>query len=227
MGDEENAVEACVKADLRRASPVTEWRAWLNNLYEKLKRTRKGREHMRLGSGTIKRIKEEVEPVIRLAESQFPSGSTTYLRFRVDNGPVDAFLRCPSGTEIPIQVTRAFRHEDRLRLELVHAQGYAPGSGPIKRVGKSSVIAADWATYSLEERVNELSELLENTMEAKRRCVTSNTWFVIYFNDAIPPEGLKDIIERCSTAAQNLPYAATFLVGSTETSRCYLLAGST
>jgi hypothetical protein len=213
---------------LREARTNGEWRAWIDSVLSLLWSTPEGVEFLRFTKGPVKRLKEEVLPTVRLVERLSPQRQV-WIEFPCDDGPADALLSLSSLMEwpIPVQVTCDFDYDAQLRLELLHQQGFAPGSGPIaRRAGK---VYAKHGVYSLDEAVERVLTPLRSRIGAKMKTRHApGTWLLIHFSDEIlPPEGIEPVMDACAQMLVGSPFQAAFVVGNTEeNSLCRLVNGS-
>jgi hypothetical protein len=101
-----------------------------------------------------------------------------------------------------------------------------PGSGPIRKVDGRLETAG--RAYSSEKVQAEVSAQIASRIAAKAVHPGYATWLLVHINDERwPPEVLPDVLEQAKTAAAGLPFAATFLVGSSDEKRiCELLDGA-
>jgi hypothetical protein len=216
--------------DLRRELHVTEWRAWIDKVLAELRPTDEGREYMRFNKGPIKRLKEEVIPTLRFLEREFAGRDPLATFPAMDTpGSADALVRNSTGSNhVPIQVTCDWTHEDEQRLQILHRDGVVQGSGPIKKV--KGRLETTGRAYSLEEIQSEVSTLVARRLTAKatRGAYAKNTWLLLHINDERwPPEALPSIVAQAKSVATGLPFAATYLIGSSdEKCICVLLGGT-
>jgi hypothetical protein len=199
--------------DLRRELSIPEWRAWTDKTLAELAATDAGREYLRFEKGPIKRLKEEVVPTLRFAERHFPNHELLASFPASDEpGSPDALIRLASSSvQLPLQVTCDWTHEDEQRLQTNHQDG------------------ATWRFYSLEGTTAEQSNLIARRLTRKRKHggYARGTWLLVHTNDeGWPFEALPDVLNAAIAAASGLPFAATFLVGSSDEKRiCELLDG--
>jgi hypothetical protein len=183
---------------------------------------------MRFAKGPVKRLKEEVIPTLQLAERQFP-GRDLLLRFPADGSAADALMRSPTtSVPVPIQVTCDWGHDDERRLQIMHRDGVVHGSGPILKV--NGRLETKGRAYSIEDVVSDFTSIVRDRLTSKSAHggYAPSTWLVIHINDErLPPEGLPELLKYSRTAAAAIsPFAATFLVGSSDEKRvCELLSG--
>jgi hypothetical protein len=213
---------------LRTVRTYRDWRAWTESALSQLRSTPESRSFLRFAKGPVKRLKEEVLPTVRLVERLLPEDQV-WIAFPCDSGPADALLSLSSSMKspIPVQVTCDFSHEEQLRLELLHQQGYAPGSGPVSR--RAGRIYAEHDVYSLDEAVERVLTPLRARIAAKRKTRHApETWLLIHFRDEVlPPEGVDPVMDACAQLLEGSPFQAAFIVGNTEENRlCRLLNGS-
>src|SRR5262249_584184 len=121
---------------LREVHTCDEWRAWIDSVLSQIRSTKEGRYFLSFSKGPLKGLKEEVVPTVQLVQRLSPQRQV-WIAFPCDNGSADALLSVSSAmnSPVPVQVTCDFGYEGQLRLELLHKQGFAPGSGPISRHG--------------------------------------------------------------------------------------------
>jgi hypothetical protein len=216
--------------ELRRELPVSEWRTWTRERLAELRATDEGRKYVRFHKGPVKRFKEEVVPTLRFAERQF-AGCDLLATFPAndDPGSADALLRRSTfSAHVPIQLTCDWAHDDEQRLRILHRDGVVSGFGPIRKVNGRPEI--DGRAYSTEEVQAKFKALIANRLAAKAahpgyaKCI----WLLVHINDELlPPEALSDVLKEAKAAAAGFPFAATFLVGSSEEKRiCELLDGA-
>jgi hypothetical protein len=200
--------------DLRREFRVSEWWAWTHELLADLRGSNEGREYMRFQKGPIKRLKEEVVPTLRFAERHFPDRDLLASFPASDQpGSPDALIRAAcSRIRVPLQVTCDWTYEDEQRLRKAHRDGYSVGR-----------------MYSLEGIIIEISTIIADRLAAKTAHggYDPSTWLLVHINDERwPPEALPGILAAAKAAAASSPFAATFLVGSSDEKRiCVLLNG--
>jgi hypothetical protein len=216
--------------DLRRELRVSDWWIWTREILADLRVTDDGREYMRFHKGPVKRLKEEVVPTLRFAERHFPDRDLLASFPASDQpGSPDALIRASgSSIQVPIQVTCDWTYEDEQRLRIVHRDGFVHGSGPVHKV-KGRLETAGRA-YSLEEVTAEVSALIAARIAAKaaRGGYSAGIWLLVHINDERwPPEALSGVLTQARAAAATSPFAATFLIGSTDEKRiCALLQGA-
>ena len=192
--------------------------------------TDEGRKYMRFRKGPVKRLKEEVIPTLRFAERQF-AGRDLLATFPAtdDPGSADALIRSSTiSAYVPIQVTCDWTKEDEQRLQILHRDGMVPGGGAIRKIDGRLETAG--CAYSLEEITAKVSNLVTNRLAAKAAHggYTKATWLLVHINDERwPPEALPAVLEQAKITAAGCPFAATFLVGSSDEKRiCALLDGT-
>jgi len=162
----------------------------------------------------MKRLKEEVVPTLQFVERQFPHLDLLVSFPATDqHGSPDALIRVPdSRDQVPVQVTCDWTYEDEQRLRKVDRDGYSIGR-----------------MYTLEEIIVEISTIIADRLAAKTAHggYAPSTWLLVHINDERwPPEALADILTAAKAAAASSPFAATFLVGSSDEKRiCALLDG--
>ncbi len=200
--------------ELRRELRISEWRLWIGSTLAEFCKTDEGRKYMRFYKGAVKRLKEEVFPTLLFAERRF-AGCDLLATFPAtdDRGSADAFIRSStSSAYVPIQVTCDWTYEDEKRLKTMHRDGWAPGG-----------------VYAIEEVQAEVSALVEKLLASKAAHggYPKGTWLLVHINDERwPPEALPAVLAQAKAAAARSPFAATFLVGSSdEKSICELLDG--
>jgi hypothetical protein len=218
-------------ADLRRELTVQEWWEWARSTFAELKASDEDRRYMRFNKGPMKRLKEEVIPTLRLADRQFPDRDDLLISFPAndDPGSADAMIGIRgASTRIPVQVTCDWTYEDEARLRILERDGLVHGWGEIRKV--NGQFETQGQAYSIEQVVDSISGLILNRLTAKATHggYAKDTWLLVHINDERwPPEALPDILERVGVAALASPFAATFLIGSTEEKRiCALLSGT-
>ncbi len=200
--------------DLRRELRTSEWRAWTRETLGDLRSSNEGRQYMRFRKGAMKRLKEEVVPTLQFVERQFPHLDLLVSFPATDqHGSPDALIRVPdSRDQVPVQVTCDWTYEDEQRLRKVDRDGYSIGR-----------------MYTLEEIIVEISTIIADRLAAKTAHggYAPSTWLLVHINDERwPPEALADILTAAKAAAASSPFAATFLVGSSDEKRiCALLDG--
>jgi hypothetical protein len=217
--------------ELRREIPMSQWQVWVRETLAELRATDEGRNYMRFHKGPVKRLKEEVMPTLRFAERQF-AGRDLLLTFPADDAPgsADALIRSSACfPHVPVQVTCDWTHEDEQRLLILHRDGHVHGSGEVYKV--NGRLETEGRAYSTQEVEAEVSALIESRLAAKAAHggYPNGTWLLVHINDERwPPEALPGILERArtSTTAKSSPFAATYLIGSSdEKSICALLSG--
>jgi hypothetical protein len=163
----------------------------------------------------MKRLTEEVVPTLRFVERQFPHLDPLVSFRAIDqHGLPDALIRLPdSHDQVPGQVTCDWTYEDEQRLRKMDRDGYSVGRA-----------------YSLKGIILEISTIIADRLAAKtaRGGYAPRTWLLVHINDERwPPEALADILTAAKAAAASSPFAATFLVGSSDEKRiCALLDGA-
>jgi hypothetical protein len=174
---------------------------------------------MRFQKGAVKRLKEEVVPTLRFLEREFP-GEPILVRFPADYSPADATIRrSVTSAAIHLQLTCDFNHNDERRLRILHRDGYVHGSGPIYKV--NGRLETQGRAYSLPEVIEDYSRAVIDRLNLKMsRCTHRDMWLLVHINDErLPPEGVPELLARARAAATQSPFAATFLVGSTDEKR--------
>jgi hypothetical protein len=214
--------------ELRRELPISEWWAWARKALAELRATDEGKKYMRFRKGPVKRFKEEVIPTLRFAERRF-AGRDLLATFPANDGPADALIRSStSSAYVPIQVTCDWTHEDEQRLQIFHRDGMVLGGGAIRKVDGRLETAG--RAYSIEESQSEVSASVASLLakKATRAGYAKGTWLLVHINDEWwPPEALSAVLEHAKAAAAGSPFAATFLVGSSDEKRiCALLKGT-
>src|SRR5882672_2368211 len=123
----------------------------------------------------------------------------------------------------------------RIYIERVNCPFLAAGGSPAEyRAGIERAIAKGWlwrhesGTYVKFTGAG--AELLIAWIRKRGKFVRRydpSTWLLVYIDDALlPMEGLPILLEKIRTAAAKSPFAATFLVGSTEQGICELISGT-
>jgi hypothetical protein len=215
--------------DLRRELKVSEWWAWTRETLADLRATDEGREYMRFHKGPIKRLKEEVVPTLRFAERHFPHRDLLASFPASDQpGSPDALIRAAtSSIQVPVQVTCDWTYEDEQRLRILHRDGSVVGGGAIEKI--NGRLETSGRAYALEEIAAEVSRLIAARLAAKVKHggYAAGTWLLVHVNDERwPPEALPDVLSQAQAAATASPFAATFLIGSSDEKRiCALLHG--
>jgi hypothetical protein len=214
--------------DLRRELSVPDWWSWLRSHFAELKATRLGQEYMRFDKGPMKRLKEEVVPTLRMLERQFP-GTAPLVRFPVDGSAADALARSSGNARpVPIQVTCDWGYDDERRLKIMHRDGFVHGSGPI--TNHKGRLETRGSAYSTDEVLEEFSATIRNRLAGKisHGSYPPGMWLVVHINDErLPPEALPQLLSDVKAVASGAPFAATFLVGSTDEKRiCAVLDGT-
>lgn len=136
----------------------------------------------------IKVYRDEVFLARVFSESVFNTQDAK-IWFPMDGGPADAIVKGwpAEGILTPLQITNAIDgQDDRLRMEMLTAEGSAPGLGPIRRNKATGAIEA---VSSAEERSNIVTRQCDLVRSAIRKKVVKsyplNTWLIVGFDDAI------------------------------------------
>ena len=112
------------------------------------------------------------------------------------------------------------------RLRILHRDGFVPGSGRVWK--EKGHFKTEGRAYSTEDAVGKYAAAIGARLKSKiARGDDGRSILLVYINDEqLPPEGLPALLERARVAASGLPFAATFLVGSSDEKEiCELLAG--
>lgn len=134
----ENIETVLTKEEITRARTVDELINWLNDKFDELKNIDGGKEAIRMRKGFCKELVEEVYPLGILASHRYLKDPNIILQPVIEDQEYDALIIDKSKEPQIIQkleITQAHEGENQfLRRLMLHEQGHAPATGPIKKL---------------------------------------------------------------------------------------------
>jgi hypothetical protein len=137
-------------------------------------------------SGRIKRLREELYPISRLALQLKQPGLEVEVEAFEDNGAADGRIWVTGfwNGEFDVQVTVDYDYEKSLRSEMLVSEGYAPGAGKIYRDKTTKKIVATTAAVDYEEYFDRIVNVVMSLFRKKASLAYgSNTFLVITFDE--------------------------------------------
>ena len=125
--------------DIRKTRSLAQFRDFYAHVSSAARASEESRALFRLDSGPYKRWRDEVMPLMQFCDALLIP-DTAKIQVCADDGPFDAQISgWPADADVTkLEVTRAVDGQnERLRMELLTQQGWAPGAGPIRIDGSA------------------------------------------------------------------------------------------
>jgi len=224
------AIEYCGQEEIEKQRTPSELWDWLNQKVKQICSTKEGLKDFRLQKGLLKKLPEEVAPLVIFGKYKFGDTDQVFLQPVIGNQNYDAKVidkRTEPASETYIEITQAHEGKDDYfrRCELLEKGIVFSHASVIKTgKGKNRSVSIPPEATSVEERVeNELDRILTAAKRKAGKDYPANTSLIIFFDD-MPPfeEALKlnntaiDSFVKKEIMNLDLRFSQLYLVGEAK-----------